>query len=185
MNTQVLPRFVHSPHLRQKTVAVPAEYRKVTAAAVEPVPIDTPAPQPEVSSGGTQGVRHVAVLRAGLLVGCLASTGIAWTAAYGSSHTTEPELAVLLRGMAAIKTLLAVLGAGLVYWRFGLPISARAALAYAAGVGLMLMACTLIWHLTFIPLAAALFHAGGMGALLVAWREGRQAPRAKWRTRNA
>jgi hypothetical protein len=105
--------------------------------------------------------------------------------AYGSSHTTEPELAVLLRGMAAIKTLLAVLGAGLVYWRFGLPISARAALAYAAGVGLMLMACTLIWHLTFIPLAAALFHAGGMGALLVAWREGRQAPRAKWRTRNA
>lgn len=90
----------------------------------------------------------------------------------------EPELAVLLRGMAAIKGLLAVLAASLVCWRFGLPISVRAAGAYATCAGLMFVACALIWQLAFIPLAAALFHAGGIGALLVAWREGRQLPRA-------
>jgi hypothetical protein len=96
----------------------------------------------------------------------------------------EPELAVLLRGMAAIKGLLAVLGAGLIYWRFGLTISARAALAYTTAVGLMFVGCALIWQLAFIPLAAALFHAGGIGALLVAWREGRQMRRAGRRTRS-
>jgi len=184
MNTQVLSRFVQSPRLRRATVVDLAKHRQAKAAAAEPVPTDTSAPQPEISLGSHQGVRRIAVLRVGLLVGCIAGAAVAWAAASGSSHPAEPELAVLLRGMAAIKGLLAVLGAGLVYWRFGLPISARAALAYATAVGLMFVGCALIWQFAFIPLAAALFHAGGIGALLVAWREGRQMPRAEWRTRS-
>jgi hypothetical protein len=111
-------------------------------------------------------------------MGCLACVVVGWTAASGASHLVEPELAVLLRGMAAIKGLLAVFAASLVYWRFGLRISARAAWAYATCAGLMFVGCAVIWQLAFIPLAAALFHAGGMGALCVAWREGRQRSRA-------
>jgi hypothetical protein len=177
MNTQVLSRFVQSPRLRQAITADLAKHRQANTRAVESVPTDTPAPRPEVGPDSHQGVRRVVVLRTGLLLGCLVGAVAAWAAASGSSHPVEPELATLLRGMAAIKGLLAVLAAGLVCWRFGLPIASRAAWAYATCAGLMFVASALIWQLAFIPLAAALFHAGGIGALLVAWREGRQLPR--------
>jgi hypothetical protein len=188
MNSQIVSPFVQSPRLRQSTTADFEKYQQAkpaadaTAAFGDSLPTDTTVPRPQVSSGSHQGTVRPAVLRMGLLVCCLAGAAVGWAAASGASHPVEPGLAVLLRGMATIKGLLAVLAASLVYWRFGLPISARAALAYATCAGLMFVACALIWQLAFIPLAAALFHAGGIGALLVAWREGRQMSRAGWRT---
>ena len=167
MNSQIVSPFVQSPRLRQATTTDFEKYRQAKPAAAPPA-----------VAVGHQGARRVAVLRTGLFVCCLAGAAVGWAAASGASHAVEPELAVLLRGMTAIKGLLAVLAASLVYWRFGLPISARAAWAYATCAGLIFVACALIWQLAFIPLAAALFHAGGIGALLVAWREGRQLPRA-------
>ena len=185
MNSQIVSPFVQSPRLRQATTTDFEKYRQAKPAAAPPavavgdsLPTDASAPKPEVSLVSHQGARRVAVLRTGLFVCCLAGAAVGWAAASGASHAVEPELAVLLRGMTAIKGLLAVLAASLVYWRFGLPISARAAWAYATCAGLIFVACALIWQLAFIPLAAALFHAGGIGALLVAWREGRQLPRA-------
>lgn len=158
-----------------------AEYRKAEAAVVEQAPASTPFPRLTVR----ERAGRVAVLRTVLLIGCVAVAAVAGAAASGSSQPAEPELAVLLRGMAAIKGLLALLGAGLVYWRFGLPISTRAAFAYIACVGLLFVACVLIWQLAFISLAAVLFHVAGIGALLVAWREGRHMPHFGWQAPNS
>lgn len=184
MNSQIVSPFVQPPRLRQPTTIGLDKYRqaKPTAAGTAPsgdwLPPNAPALRPEIGSVSPQSVGRVAVLRAGLLMGCLACVLMGWFGVSGVSHAVEPELAVLSRGMAAIKGLLAVLAASLVYWRLGLPISARAAWAYATCAGLMFVASALIWQLALIPLASALFHAGWMGALCVAWREGRQLPRA-------
>ena len=181
MNSQIVSPFVQSPRSRQPTTVGLDKYRQAKPAAVavgDSLLTDAPALRPEIGSVSRQRVGRVAVLRAGLLIGCLACALVGWAGASGASHPVEPELAVLLRGMAAIKGLLAVFAASLIYWRFGLPISARAAWAYATCAGLMFVACALIWQLAVIPLAAALFHAGGIGALCVAWREDRQLPRA-------
>ena len=181
MNSHIVSPSVQSPRLRQPTLVVLDRYRQAKPAASvasDSLPTDAPALRPDIGSVSQQRVGRVAVVRAGLLMGCLACAVVGWAAASGASLPVEPELAVLLRGMAAIKGLLALFAASLVYWRFGLPISARAAWAYATCAGLMFVACALIWQLAFIPLAAALFHAGGIGALCVAWRDGCQLPRA-------
>lgn len=183
MNTAVLGSFAGSPRREATPVASPAEYRSAEAAAVEQAPAGTPAPQPSVRPSSNEGAKRVTVLRALLLVGSVAAATVAWFAASGSSQSVEPQLAILLRGMAAIKGLLAALGTGLVYWRFGSPVSARAVSAYIGCVWLLFVACALIWQLAFILLGAVLFHVGGIGVLLVAWHEGhpmsrfgRQAP---------
>lgn len=186
MSSQIVSPFVRSPRLKQPTTAGVDKYRQAkpsqakpaTAATGDSLPTDAPAPRPEGSAASLLKVSRSTLLRMGLLIGCIACAVVGWAAASGAPHPVEPGLAVLLRGMAAIKGLLAVLAASLVYWRFGLPISARAAWAYTTCAGLMSVACALIWQLGFISLEAALFHAGGIGALCVAWREGRQLPRA-------
>lgn len=78
--------------------------------------------------------------------------------------------------MAALKGLFAVSAAALAFWRFGLPISARAALGYIACVWLLFAASAFIWQFAFIAAAAVLFHVGGLGALVIAWREGSRMP---------
>ena len=181
MSSQIVSPFVQLPRLRQPTPVGLDKRRqaKPAAAAIgDPLPTDAPVLPPETGLVRQRSVGRIAVLRAGLLMACLACALVGWASAAGTSHALEPELAVLLRGMAAIKGLLAVFVASLVCWRLGLPISARAAWAYATCSGLMFVACALIWQLAFMPLASALFHAGWMGALCVAWREGRQLPRA-------
>ncbi len=104
-----------------------------------------------------------AVLRTVLVVGSVIAMIVAGFAASGVAQSVEPELVLLLRGMAAIKGLLAISAAGLLWWRLGTPVSSRAAVASAV----------LIWHLAFILAAAFLFHAAGVVGLVVAMREGR------------
>lgn len=178
MNSHIVSPFAQPPRLRYPTPVGLDRYRPAKPATAAASATASDSLPPQIGSIGWHSVGRVGALRAGLLIGCLACALVGWVAASGASRAVEPELAVLLRGMAAIKGLLAVFAASLVCWRFGLPISARAAWAYATCAGLMFVACALIWQLVFIPLASALFHVGWMGAACVAWREGRQLPRA-------
>lgn len=113
-----------------------------------------------------------AAWRLRLVAGC--AVAIAAAALIGdpaSFSLADPELALLLRGMALIKGLLVVAAFALVLWRVGLPIGAGAATGYLAGVATMAFATALIWQLSFIVPAAALFHAAGLLLLVVAWRD--------------
>ncbi len=84
----------------------------------------------------------------------------------------EPELLVLLRGMALIKGAMAVLAITSVAWRLGvggLSNSARA--TYIISACMMALAAGMIWQLSFIIIASMLFHAGTLALLITAWRD--------------
>ena len=124
-------------------------------------------------------------MRTALVVGSVAAAVVAWLAAAGVAQDAQPELATLLRGMAAIKGLLAVSAAGLAWWRLGQSVSARAAVGYVACTWFLFAATVLIWQLAFILAAAVLFHAAALVGLVVAMREGRETLRSKARADNA
>ncbi len=88
----------------------------------------------------------------------------------------EPELLVLLHGMALVKAAIAIAAAGLGLWRFGWPVSTAAAIGYVAGIGCLVAGTVLIASLSFIVVAAVLFHFGLFGLLIVAWRDDRFSP---------
>ena len=79
--------------------------------------------------------------------------------------------------MGAIKGLLAAVAAAVVFWRFSLPVSGRAALGYVACVSLLVGGSVLIWQVVYLSLAAVVFHIGLFGGLVIAWREGHQTLR--------
>jgi len=111
-------------------------------------------------------------LRAALLLGCLAAAVLA--ASVGTPEgflQTDLQLARLLRGMAAIKASIVIASVCLLSWRFGRSVSARIAAVYLLGAWLASGATVLIWQLTFIPLAAAVFHLGELSLLIAAWRD--------------
>jgi hypothetical protein len=113
-----------------------------------------------------------ALMRFVLLTACLLSVLAAyWVGEPARVVQVDPGLAPLLRGMALIKAAIALGAVALLLWRFGWPVGKPAALAYVVSAALMAGATMLIWQLTFIPLAAALFHIGALAMLLVGWRD--------------
>jgi hypothetical protein len=111
-------------------------------------------------------------LRRWLLVGSLAACVLAaWVGNPSDYSRADPELAFLMRGMAAIKATLVLAAVGVLWWRFTYPISQPTAMAYLIGAWLAAGATVLIWQLSFITLAAIAFHAGEFALLVAAWRD--------------
>lgn len=118
------------------------------------------------------GTRWSGRLRALLLLGCTASVVAASTLGDPSlSLRADPQLAVLLRGMAVLKALMVLAGLGVLGWRFGHPIARVTAALYLGGAWLVAGATALIWQLTALPLAALVFHVAGFGLLWVAFAD--------------
>lgn len=111
-------------------------------------------------------------LRSLLVLGCTVSVLLAaWLAAPATALRADPELVFLLRGMALIKAAIVLAAVGVLCWRFGQPVLPRVAGAYLAGAWLTAGATMLVWQLSFIPLAALVFHVGEFTLLWVAWRD--------------
>lgn len=111
-------------------------------------------------------------LRALSIAVCLASVAVASQVGDPSvAIAGDPELAILLRGMAVLKGLLAVGAFVLLLWRCGHPIVPRLAVASIASVALMAGAATMIWRLQALPPAAIAFHVGLFAALIIAWHD--------------
>ena len=85
----------------------------------------------------------------------------------------DAELARLMRFMAVVKFSFVLAAAGLLYWRFAREISQPLLFTYLAGTWMMAAACALIFQLAAIPLAAAVFHAGGFALLVAAYLDQR------------
>lgn len=114
----------------------------------------------------------------------LAAAALADPAAVaGVEH--EPELVLLLRGMAVLEAGLALTAVALAYWRSRRPVSTRAGAGVVVGVSSPVAASALIWFLSFIAAAAIAFHVGALGLLVLAWREGRPAMRLFFRRSRA
>ena len=184
MNTVVLGHQGSARHPQAEAHAGRAEYRSAESASLEQAPAGAAAPRADVRADATERIAKLVVMRAALVVGSVAAVVVAWRAASGIGHATEPDLAVLLRGMAAIKGLLALAAAGVVWWRLGQPVSSRVATAYVSCVCVLFASIVLIWQLAFILAAAVLFHAAGLVGLVVALREGRQMLRFGWQSPN-
>lgn len=120
----------------------------------------------------TSRVGSPALRRTLLLAACALSVGLAARAGHPAGYlAADPALARLLRGMAVIKGLLVLGTVAAVLWRFGRPIATPAVGAYALGAAALAGSTTLIWQLTWIPLAAVLFHAALIGLVCLGWRE--------------
>ncbi len=115
-------------------------------------------------------------LRALLLVGSAAlALAVLHGVRPGATLEADPALARLLRGMALIKAALVLAGMAVVGWRLGRPVSVRYAAVYLGGLWTLVVAVTLIWQLTAVGAAAALFHVATLGLFLAAWRDDRSA----------
>jgi hypothetical protein len=110
--------------------------------------------------------------RLALVIAC--GTAIVVVAALGDPSALvarDPELALLLRGMATIKGVLALVAIAIVAWRLGQPLAPSHAIAYVAGCAVIAASTVAIWQLSFIVPAAASFHAAGLMLLFLAWRD--------------
>jgi hypothetical protein len=119
--------------------------------------------------------RRARRLRLALVGSCIAAVVLPalLAADLAATRPAEPQLELLLRGMAAIKLLLVAGSAALLWWRFGRPIATPMAAAYLAGAAIAACAPVLIWQLKLIVPAAILFHAGELVLLCAAWRDRR------------
>lgn len=94
---------------------------------------------------------------------------LVWASA--ATPTIDTDLARLLRTMAVLKGVIALVSIGVVWWRFSLPVLPRFAVAYLAGAWLMAGSSVVMWQLTHLMAGAAAFHAGLALGLLTAWRD--------------
>lgn len=129
-------------------------------------------PRRLLPAGETTVVRPAA-LRAALLAG--SATCVALALLWGDPAAVlarDPDLGLLLRGMAAIKFTLVAGGLAALLWRFGRPIGTPMALGYLAAAFAWSGAATLIWQLSALAAASLVFHVGTLSLLLLAWRDG-------------
>jgi hypothetical protein len=113
------------------------------------------------------------LLRSLLILGCVVAVSAAAVLGEPASLVrADPQLALLLRGMAVIKAAIVLSAIGILVWRFGHPVSNRLALAYIVGASVLAGASMLIWQLSFIPLAALGFHVAAFVVLVAAWHDG-------------
>jgi hypothetical protein len=95
----------------------------------------------------------------------------AWLGDPAAYLHADPALARLLRGMALIKSMIAIAVVGAVFWRLAWPVSRTAGAAYLVCSWALAGSTMLIWQLSYIVTAALLFHAAALSLLLVSWRE--------------
>jgi hypothetical protein len=128
---------------------------------------------PAIPTRLAQGLIVATIVAAGV-AGALATDGAA--AARAAEHA-GPALARLLRGMAALKAMMAAGVAGAVVWRLGAPVTAPWLAAYAVAGAAMTAGPGLIWGLTYVGMGAAILHAGLGASVILLWRDPAMARR--------
>jgi hypothetical protein len=143
-----------------------------------PATLDALAP-----AASTSAVPGPLALRAALAVGCAAAVGVGlWAGHPQAFQEADPDLARLLRGMAALKALIVLPAVGVVWWRAGHPLGWRLAVVYLGGAVVMTGASVFIWQLTSLALAAVAFHAAGLAMLVAAFGDGQERLAARFGT---
>ncbi len=82
-----------------------------------------------------------------------------------------PELTRLMRGMAAIKALMALGAGAAVLWRLGAPPTLPWFAAYSLACAGMAAGPGLIWNMEYLRTGAFLLHGGLFAAVVLLWRD--------------
>jgi hypothetical protein len=120
---------------------------------------------------GSIGVRRS--LRPSLLLGTAMMLVVPLTLMNPSNYAAgDPELQILLRGIAGIKGVLALLALAAVGWRLGQPgLTVSRSAVYIGGVWAMVLATGLVWQLSHFLVASLLFHGATITLLATAWSD--------------
>ncbi|MFN7552361.1 MAG: hypothetical protein ACK59M_06655 [Pseudomonadota bacterium] len=133
---------------------------------------EAPHEPPRPATTAKPGVASVTRRRLALFAGCAAAALVGLALGDPAPRmAADPEIAVLLRGMATIKAALVLAAIALIAWRLGRPESSRFATVYIVGAAVMAGTTALIWQLTALPAAAVAFHAAEITLLVAAWRD--------------
>jgi hypothetical protein len=134
----------------------------------------------DTASTSVSGVSAATVRRAACLSICLAAGMAAWMLGDPApALARDSALANLLRGMAALKALMALGVGAVVWWRLGRPIGAPLAMGYGAGVAVLCAGAVSIWQVSFIGPVAIAFHAALIALLVMALKDDAVALRAR------
>ena len=109
------------------------------------------------------------------LVVVLAIVGIWALADPTRTLAADPELAHVLRFMAAVKGGMALVALTFVGLRLGAPVAPAQGLGYLLAAGGAAAAPTLIWQLTWIGPAALVFYASVGALAMLGWRDARRS----------
>lgn len=102
----------------------------------------------------------IALRRGALVIACAVAAAATFMAGDPAPRlAADPDLARLLRGMAALKALIALAAAGLVWWRLARPVAPAPAAMAIAAVATLFAGAAAIFQLSFILPVAVAFHA--------------------------
>jgi hypothetical protein len=153
-------------------LAIPEPISSTSPTSTEPISSTSPTSTEPISSTSptsTQTRALFAVLLAAAIVGGFVATSPA--ASVQAVADAGDDLTRLMRGMAALKVLLALAAVLGVFWRLGAPVSARRFVVYALACGAMALGPGLIWAMVYIRTGAALLHGGLLVSVVVLWRD--------------
>lgn len=126
------------------------------SSALSTAPTDAPMPA---------GIR-VNGRRALLVLGMAAGIGIAAGLGAGpAAGETDPDLVRLLRFMALLKGVFALVALAACFWRLARPAEAWREAVYVAGPGLMAAGAVCLWQLQSASVSAAILHIGMLALL--------------------
>ncbi len=127
---------------------------------------------------GTTTRVQVTILPPRLLLSVIISTallaGYFVTSPDVASHAAAqagPELTRLMRGMAAIKALMALAAGAGIFWRLGAPATLPWFAVYSLACGAMAAGPALIWNMEYLRTGALLLHGGLFAAVVLLWRD--------------
>jgi len=132
--------------------------------------------QPVVLGTKTRALapRLPARLRLSVIISAALIAGYLVTSPDVASHAAAqagPELTRLMRGMAAIKALMALAAGAAIFWRLGAPATRPWFAAYSLVAAAMAAGPGLIWNMEYLRTGALLLHGGLFLAVVLLWRD--------------
>lgn len=111
-------------------------------------------------------------LRALLIAVCVAAAAVGFVLGHVVGRfSNDVELVRLLRGMAIAQGIILLAVLALLSWRLRWLTFRPLIVSYATAVGVMSFASALVWQLTYIGVAAFLFHASLIALLVLILRD--------------
>jgi hypothetical protein len=107
----------------------------------------------------------------GLIIAVSVAGGLLVSGGQAAGPAADPELALVLRFMAALKALMAAAMASAILWRLQEPVSLPRFAFYGLASAAMSAGPGLIWTTAAIGWGAMLLHGGLVGAAVLLWRD--------------
>ena len=140
----------------------------LTTSSIAAAGLDRSAPRTWLSSALACRALVLAAIGIATIAGLTATDA---AVADRAARLDGEGLTRLLRGMAALKAMMAIGVAAGVIWRLGSPVSPARLASYTVACAAMAAGPGLIWNIADLGVGAALLHAGLIAGLVLLWRD--------------